>query len=48
MNLYFVRHGSAGSPKPHPQEDAARGLDREARIWRSNTGSRLAHGGYAK
>jgi phosphohistidine phosphatase len=29
MNLYFVRHGSAGNPKPHPQEDATRGLDRE-------------------
>ena len=31
MNLYFVRHGSAGNPKPQPQEDAARGLDREGR-----------------
>jgi phosphohistidine phosphatase len=31
MNLYFVRHGSAGAPKPHPQEDAARGLDRDGR-----------------
>jgi phosphohistidine phosphatase len=31
MNLYFVRHGSAGAPKPSPQEDAARGLDREGR-----------------
>ncbi len=31
MNLYFVRHGSAGDPKPSPQEDAARGLDREGR-----------------
>jgi phosphohistidine phosphatase len=31
MNLYFVRHGSAGAPKPNPQEDAARGLDREGR-----------------
>lgn len=31
MNLYFVRHGSAGDPKPHPQEDAKRGLDREGR-----------------
>jgi phosphohistidine phosphatase len=29
MNLYFVRPGSAGNPKPRPQEDAARGLDRE-------------------
>jgi len=29
MNLYFVRHGSAGAPNPSPQEDAARGLDRE-------------------
>ena len=31
MNLYFVRHGSAGTPQPSPQEDAARGLDREGR-----------------
>jgi phosphohistidine phosphatase len=31
MNLYFVRHGSAGAPKSSPQEDAARGLDREGR-----------------
>lgn len=31
MNLYFVRHGSAGEPKTSPQEDAARGLDREGR-----------------
>ena len=31
MNLYFVRHGSAGDPKPSPREDAARELDREVR-----------------
>jgi phosphohistidine phosphatase len=31
MNLYFVRNGSAGAPQPSPQEDAARGLDREGR-----------------
>jgi phosphohistidine phosphatase len=29
MNLYFVRHGSAG--EPNPQEDAARGLDPQGR-----------------
>jgi phosphohistidine phosphatase len=29
MNLYFVRHGSAGTPQPHPQRDTARRLDRE-------------------
>lgn len=31
MNLYFVRHVSAGAPQPSPQEDAARGLDRDGR-----------------
>jgi phosphohistidine phosphatase len=31
MNLYFVRHGSAGDAKPNPKLDAARGLDREGR-----------------
>ena len=31
MDLYFVRHGSAGAPKPSPKEDAACGLDREGR-----------------
>jgi len=29
MNLYFVRHGSAG--EPNPEEDASRGLDCEGR-----------------
>ncbi len=31
MDLYFLRHGSAGSPKSDPKEDAARGLDQEGR-----------------
>jgi phosphohistidine phosphatase len=31
MDLYFLRHGSAGSPRKDPKEDAARGLDQEGR-----------------
>ena len=42
MNLYFVRHGSAGTPKPHPQEDAKRELDREGRLQCQLIGQLLA------
>jgi phosphohistidine phosphatase len=31
MDLYFLRHGSAGSPRSDPKEDAARGLDQGGR-----------------
>ncbi|MBZ5568424.1 MAG: phosphohistidine phosphatase SixA [Acidobacteriia bacterium] len=42
MNLYFVRHGSAGAPKPHPQEDAKRELDKEGRLQCQLIGELLA------
>ncbi len=31
MDLYFLRHGSAGPARSDPKEDAARGLDQEGR-----------------
>ncbi len=31
MDLYFLRHGSAESPKSDPKDEAVRGLDQEGR-----------------